>query len=293
MPRPDLVLVTATRMPKPDPESGLLVRALAEAGLRAEIHPWDADLDWARCALVVCRTPWDYFTRVEEFLAWARHVAAHTTLLNPIETIAWNAHKSYLLDLERAGVPIVETILVARSAGLAEQDDALARFAEAVIKPAVSGGARGALRTTSGDPGAVAHLRALIETQDALVQPFVASVQGQGEASLIYFDGVFSHAVRKRPAAGDFRVHELYGGSVDRHVPADGQLEVAAAALAAAPTATAYARIDLVEGPDGPAVMEAELIEPELFLGADPAAPGRMAACLAARHRALSADSYA
>lgn len=290
----DLALVTASRMPKPDPESGLLVDALAQLGLRATIRVWDQPCDWSQFPLVVSRTPWDYFHRVHAFLAWARSVASVTTLLNPLATIVWNAHKSYLLDLERAGVPIVPTVLVARGAGDAEQRAALTRFAEAVIKPAVGGGALGALRVDATVTAAAAadHLRTLLTQEDALVQPFMTGVQGAGETSLIFFDGRLSHAVRKVPAAGDFRVHQLYGGTLAAHEPSPAELEVAGATLAAAPAAAAYARIDMVPGPSGPAVMEAEMIEPELFLGRDPEAAGRYARCLAQALNGAGRHSY-
>lgn len=290
---PDLALVTATRMPKPDPESGLLVAALSQLGLEATILAWDRPCDWSAFGLVVSRTPWDYFHRVHEFLAWARAVASVTVLLNPVETIVWNAHKSYLLDLESAGVPIVPTVLVGRRAGAEEQDAALSRFAESVIKPAVAGGALGALRVgAQSGAGAAEHLRSLLAGEDALVQPFMAGVQDDGETSLVFFDGQFSHAVRKIPAVGDFRVHQHYGGTLVGHDPAPEELAVAVAALAVAPAPCAYARIDLVPGPSGPAVMEAELIEPELFLGSDPEAPGRYARCLAGRLPGAGGDSY-
>jgi glutathione synthase/RimK-type ligase-like ATP-grasp enzyme len=292
MPTDEIVLVTASEMPKPDTESGLLLDALRELGIAAVIRPWDQPWDWSAFALVVCRTPWNYFRRVGEFLAWARAVAAATRLENPIETVSWNAHKSYLLDLDRAGVPIVPTVLVAQGAGTTEVDAALARFSEIVIKPAVSGGAFGALRTDGRAPAAGEHLRGLLADGDALVQPFLSRVQQDGEASLIFFDGEFSHAVRKLPRSGDYRVHEHYGGTVSIHEPTDSELEAARATLQAAPTPTLYARIDLVQSPSGPLLMEAELIEPELFLAADGGAPQRFARCLA-RRRSPAADSYA
>jgi glutathione synthase/RimK-type ligase-like ATP-grasp enzyme len=294
VPDADLVFVTASRMPKPDSESDLVVRALAQRGLTATIHPWDQPYDWDAFGLVVCRTPWDYFHRLDEFLGWARSVAARTALVNPIQTIAWNAHKSYLLDLERAGIPIVPTVLVGRDSGTGEQARALSRFGHSVIKPAVAGGALGALRvdTTADATVAADHLRGLLADRDALIQPFIDGVQSEGETSLIFFDGVLSHSVRKVPATGDFRVHEIHGGSVVGHDPTAAELEVAHGALAAAPTPTVYARIDLVPGPGGPAVMEAELIEPELFLPRSPGAAGRFAAALAARLPRAGVDSY-
>ena len=102
-----------------------------------------------------------------------------------------------------------------------------------------------------------------------------------GEVSLVYFGGQFSHAIRKRPAAGDFRVQDMYGGTVEACTPTPEETALAAQALACTPAPTTYARVDLVRLPDGrPAVMELELIEPELFLGADPQAPERFAQVL-------------
>jgi hypothetical protein len=113
---PDVVLVTGSEMPAPETESPLLVAALAGHGLRAEIRVGDKPYAWENASLVVCRSPWDYFGRADEFLAWTEEVAAVTRFENPAPLVRWNAHKSYL-----------------------------------VIKPAVGGGAlgtRGDMRTT-------------------------------------------------------------------------------------------------------------------------------------------------
>jgi glutathione synthase/RimK-type ligase-like ATP-grasp enzyme len=153
-----------------------------------------------------------------------------------------------------------------------------------VIKPAVSGGAVGTERFPVTSPEAAAHVTRLAADGDVLVQPFVPGVT-EGETSLVYFDGDLSHAVRKVPAAGDYRVHDHHGGTLHPHVATAAEQEVAEQTLAAAPATTAYARIDLVAGPDGPLVMEAELIEPELFLPHDPASVHRFARVLARRSR--------
>jgi glutathione synthase/RimK-type ligase-like ATP-grasp enzyme len=290
---PDLALVTAAQMPVPDPESDLLVRALAEVGVDAVIRVWDEPCDWAAFRLVLCRTPWDYSLRPGEFLAWAGEVARRTTLLNPLATIIWNAHKSYLLDLERAGVPTVATIVIRRNAAAGVCEDALRRFPEFVIKPAISAGGRGALLASrDGERRAAAHLKSLLAGGDALVQPFIESIRHRGEASLVFFEGEFSHAVRKVPRGDEFRVHAYRGGVVQPHEPTDAELAVARGALAVAPTPTAYGRIDLVQGPDGPMVMEAECIEPQLFLDIAAELPARFARCLAQRVRAAAAHSY-
>jgi Cof subfamily protein (haloacid dehalogenase superfamily) len=280
---PELVLVTSSQMPKPDPESGLVIAALADLGIHAELRPWDEPYPFAGVPLVVCRTPWNYFNHVRAFLGWATGVAAATAFANPIELVRWNAHKSYLLELEASGVPVVPTRLVSRRASPAERAQALAFSTELVIKPAVSGGAQGALRTDAHDPRALAHLSALLEHGEALVQPFLPEVGG-GEVSLVYLQGEFSHAVRKTPGAGDYRVQAQFGGTVAVHQPVRAELALGAVALSALPAAPLYARIDMV-GDDEPRVMEAELIEPELFLPLVPGAAQRYAQCLAARLR--------
>ena len=266
-----------------DVESGLLVTALSRRGVRAEILPWDAPVDWGRSPLVVVRTPWDYTERHPEFMTWVDEVAAATALVNDAGVIAWNTHKGYLVELARAGVPVVPTSLLLRGCPAATRDAALAAHrSRVVIKPAISAGARGTILTDAGSVEAAEHLAALTRAGDALVQPYLAAVE-DGELSLMYFAGVLSHAVRKRPARGDFRVQEEFGGSVVAHEPTAAERAVGAAVLAAAPGTPTYARIDLVSGGGEPLLMEAELIEPEMFLRADPVAAERFADVLLAQ----------
>jgi glutathione synthase/RimK-type ligase-like ATP-grasp enzyme len=273
-------------MPKPDPESAAVIAALAEIGIHAELRPWDQRYPFSDIPLVVCRTPWNYFNHARAFLDWAAEVASATVFENPIELVRWNAHKSYLLDLEASGVPVVPTRLVSRVATPAQRAQALGSEPEVVIKPAVSGGAQGALRVDPRDPRAGAHLSALLASGEALVQPFLRAVQA-GEVSLVYLEQRFSHAVVKTPAGGDYRVQAQYGGTVARHEPTPEQLALGAAALRALPEAPLYARIDMIGG-DQPCLMEAELIEPELFLPLAPGATQRYAESLAARLARLS-----
>jgi glutathione synthase/RimK-type ligase-like ATP-grasp enzyme len=266
-------------MRRPDPEIHLLVAALESQSIGVVIAPWDNATDWASVPLVVVRSPWDYSDFHEDFLSWARNVAAVTRMVNPLEVLEWNSHKSYLLELATAGVSTVTTTFVRRGASDDDQASALAVYpGELVIKPAVSVGAIGALRAGSSSPEAAAHLAELAAAGDVLVQPLAHSVLDGGESSLIYFGGAFSHAIRKIPADGDYRVQEHYGGSVVAHQPTDDEFAVAAATLAAAPAATAYARVDLVQVDGAPAVMELEAIEPQLFLDREAGAAARFAA---------------
>ncbi len=280
---PEVALVTGApdAMPVPDPESPLLVAALAERGVRAAVVPWTEDRDWSRVPLVVCRTPWDYVDRPDAFLSWVRATGAATRLLNPPGLIAWNLHKRYLAELAERGVPVVPTTHLGPGASPAVRTAALAGPGDVVIKPAVSGGAKGTIRIDAGADAARDHLAALLRDGDALVQPYLPEVE-DGEVSLVLFAGELSHAVRKVPARGDFRVQSEFGGAVVPHEPTADERRVARAVLDALAWAPAYARIDLVTTAEGPLLMEAELIEPELFLRADPTAAGRFADVLVA-----------
>jgi glutathione synthase/RimK-type ligase-like ATP-grasp enzyme len=272
----DIVLVTGRDMPVAETETPLLLAALHERGVDAAIETW-RDPTSPQGRLVVVRTTWDYTAHRDEFLAWARDVTAVTRLLNPVEVLAWSSHKRYLLDLVAAGVPVLPTTLVDRGASNADQRHALDRYdGVLVIKPAVSVGATGALRVAAGSAQARSHLAVLAGSGDVLVQPFEPAVAA-GEMSLLYFGGQFSHAVRKVPAVGDYRVHREYGGTVSPHNPTPAELDVAMAALGVAPRALAYARVDLVTTATGPAIMELELVEPELFLRDCPTAAARFA----------------
>ncbi len=276
-----IVLVTGATMAKPDPETHLLVAALAEIGVEAVVAPWDSPEDWGAYPLVVVRTPWDYFRRLPEFLAWAKRTSQLTAFVNPVSVIEWNSHKAYLRELAAKGIPTVPTLWLDQGAADGAARLAATGWGEVVVKPAVSIGAIGALKAQAADPACIAHLAALLAEGDVLVQPFIESVAAQGEVSLIYFGGTFSHAIRKQPAAGDYRVQDMYGGTNHPYQPAADEVELATLALSATPAPTTYARVDMVRLPDGgPAVMELELIEPELFLGVDPAAPARFAEVL-------------
>jgi glutathione synthase/RimK-type ligase-like ATP-grasp enzyme len=268
-----------------DAESLLLIDALAQRGVRAALVPWDEERDWSKVPLVVSRSPWDYFDRHEEFVAWVRRAGAATRFVNHPDLLIWNTHKGYLAELESAGVPVVPTTMVPR--GAVEDDQAAALAAHdgrIVIKPAVSGGARGTILTAADSAEAREHLAGLVAEGEALVQPYLPEVE-QGEVSLLLFGGELSHALRKVPAGGDFRVQEMHGGHIVGHEPTAAELDVARRVLDAIPHPATYARIDVVTTDAGPLLMEAELVEPELFLGRDPEAPGRYADVLLAALR--------
>ncbi len=267
-----VLLVTSIEELDYDHETQLLRDSLLSRGADCEIVPWGPGTDWAAADLVVVRTPWDYTPRRDEFLSWAQAVERVTPLANPAAVLRWNTHKGYLAELHEAGVPVVPTRLVTMGTPVPDVDWFARAGREVVVKPAVSVGAIGAMRARHDDPALAEHLATMLATHDMLVQPFVASVADRGEVSLLFAADVLSHAVRKVPAPGDYRVHEEYGGVNTVHEPHPAEVDVARAALAACPGPLLYARVDLVWGDDGPLVMEVELTEPSLYLVELPAA---------------------
>jgi glutathione synthase/RimK-type ligase-like ATP-grasp enzyme len=162
---------------------------------------------------------------------------------------------------------------------------------DVVVKPAVSGGAWHTVRGVVGAPQFAQALAALPPELDFLVQDFVPQVADEGEWSLLFFDGRYSHAVLKRPARGDYRVQSQHGGSVEAVEPTTGMIESAERVLAAAANLghgdTAYARVDGVRVDGRFRLMELEVIEPALFLADRPDAAERFAGVVVRRLQGL------
>jgi len=277
----DVALVTWRELPELDPDDRPLAASLEARGHEIAIVAWDdPGFDWAGARLVVLRNPWDYYRRLEEFLAWAARVDAATSLWNPLAILRWNLHKGYLVELAEAGVPVVPTELVRHGddfdlAALVERRG----WSRGVIKPAVSADS---WETVVFDSGDLAAARAMIERRlperDLLVQPFLESVESDGERCLVFLDGELSHAVRKNPITRGGRWAGLPEGTPV--AAEDDELEVARRVLGAAPVADLlYARVDLVRDAAGaPLLLELEAAEPTLFLADHPAGLARLLA---------------
>jgi len=278
--RPRVAIATCAGYEDLKADDRLLCEALEARGAEARSVVWNEEgPSWEGFDLCLVRSTWDYHEEHQAFLAWTRRVAGATTLHNPADLIAWNSEKTYLRELGTAGVPTVPTVWVeCGSEGDIEEVLSREGWEEAVIKPVVDLGAKNLHRVRTGDGSARQALATVLARHDAIVQPFLPSLEEHGESSLIYIDGAFSHAVRKRPAEGDFRVQSIWGGTVERAEPDAEQVEVAAAALAFLERPPLYARVDLVADLDGnPAVIELELIEPNLYLVTHPAAAEALA----------------
>ncbi len=249
--------------------------ALRAAG--AEVAPvrWTDIGEAAGFDLVLPLVAWGYNLRYAEWLAFvdAAEVSG-IPVVNPPALLRWNGDKAYLAELTAATIPTVPTLSVdhLNEAALSAAHNVL-QSAELVVKPPVSAGAYGTFRLGPGEP-----VPEEVHGRPMLIQPWLPAVQEEGEYSLMLFGGQFSHCVVKRPHAGDFRVQPEHHGTTEICALPEGALAVAQAALAAAPTPSAYARVDLIRGLDGGLViMELELIEPALFLDLSPGSEQRFA----------------
>jgi glutathione synthase/RimK-type ligase-like ATP-grasp enzyme len=288
-----LAVATSADYPSIQPDDADLASSLERLGIQPIVCVWnDPAVDWAMFDAVLIRTIWDYFKHHAAFLDWLDRLdRLGVPTINDSALLRWNSDKRYLLELARHDVAIIPT----RLANAAELPDVLASMPgqQVVIKPTISGGAWHTLRGKVGDAAFAAAVAQLPREHDYLVQPFVQEIVSDGEWSLLYFGGEFSHAVIKRPAAGDYRVQGEYGGSTEPIVPSAATLAAAERALAAVASIGhrnhAYVRVDGVICASRFLIMELELIEPFLHLAGHPASAERLAqwvaACLGADRR--------
>lgn len=236
--------------------------------------------------LVLVGTPWDYQDSEGQFLAQldALEAAGHV-VCNSAATVRWNARKTYLRDLAESGAATIPThwVEAPTATDIVKAMDAFG-CDTVVAKRQVGAGAEGQSihHKPSLDPDW--HMN-----QPAMLQPFLPQIQSDGEYSFLFVDGAFSHALRKRPAAGDYRVQSIYGGMEEALDPTDADLAAAQGVVDAINQSPLYARIDMVRGEDGGLLlMEAELIEPFLYPAQGPQLGAMLAAAIDRRLEALA-----
>ncbi|MEC7690898.1 MAG: hypothetical protein VYE47_08815 [Pseudomonadota bacterium] len=257
-------------------------------GYEVETVAWrDESVDWNRFSHVIVRSPWDYQQDPDGFIACLERIeASQATLHNPLSLMKWNIEKTYLQSLESQGVPVVPTSWAdSFSADWFVKQFEVFNTDELVIKPALSANADDTFRIHRGDvANYTAQLSELFHNRKLMVQPFLQSVTGEGEYSLFYFGGQYSHTLLKQPKAGDFRVQEEHGGRLSAFTPDAGMLSVCEAALNAMPDSYLYARVDLIRTDTGWAIMELELIEPSLYFNIDESSAARFVDVFVSRH---------
>lgn len=284
-----VALVRMDVLSEPDPDEAPLLGALRDAGIDARSIVWtraaDPEHDPANYDACILRATWDYYKRPAEFVRWLQRAATVTRLFNSPRDVLWNMHKSYMLELEARGVPIVPTLLVRQGeiedSKKAESTLAQTGWSSFIIKPAVSAGS---WMTTRHEEmvGAAETLVSLARERDTLVQPVIpefaeppvrapSGAEWGGEVCVVWIDGQITHAVRKRPRyAGEDE-------SVSAADVTDAHRALAGRAIDASGARPMYARIDMVERRDGSLLLsELELIEPSLFFDYSEAALKQM-----------------
>lgn len=288
---PQIALVTAKEAESLDDDLPPLITAFGGDAIAA---CWDdAGIDWARFDLVLLRSAWDYVPRLTEFLAWCEQVAARTLLLNPPALVRWNTDKHYLADLAVRGLATVPSHFLEPAKSAADDVHAVVAALgsdEFVVKPAVGAGSKDAQRYRRRQiNSAMRHADVLLrEGRSVLVQPYLDQVDSAGETALMFFDGAFSHAIRKGPLLrlDEGPTEKLFAPEdITARTPSADEIALARRVVAAIPGgAPLYARVDLLRAADGsPCVLELELTEPSLFFAHGPGSAERYVA--AARKR--------
>lgn len=256
-------------------DDDLAIEPLRQLDWHVETLSWrQTEQRWSDFAAVVIRTPWDYQKYPREFLTVLELIGYETRLLNPLSIVRWNLNKKYLRDLESRGSMVVPT-LWDEEYSLASYEQWPDRLGadEMIIKPTVSATAEHTYRLSGYDP----TLEGVFADREFMVQPFIRAIVDEGEYSLFYFNGEYSHTILKAPKPADFRVQEEHGGIISEVEPEVGMLDAGVRALDAIGESLLYARVDLVRHEGAFAVMELELIEPALYLRMNKGAPERFA----------------
>jgi len=298
-----LALATCAELPELDPDDKPLRDALLERGIATDVVVWDdPTVDWGTYQHVLIRSTWDYTDRPTQFTDWTRRVERTSTLLNPAQVVGWNIDKTYLRELEKAGLPIVPTIWLdpERNFDSRAIHTRFPAFGDFVIKPTVSAGSRDTGRyqadVTTSRSLAIMHAKNLLGVgRRVMIQRYLRQVDTVGETALVFFDGQFSHAVRKGPILdGPYRADDTALYAREEMTPrdaTDAEREVAERVIAALPQVAPgvdgsllYARVDLIPDDEGnPVVLELELTEPSLFFAHAPGSLERFADAVVAR----------
>ncbi|HEY2364418.1 MAG TPA: hypothetical protein VGK36_25105 [Candidatus Angelobacter sp.] len=281
-----LALITHSGLPHGAESERLMLPHLARAGVETEIVDWrSSGCDFRKFDLIVLRSCWDYHLYHDEFMEWLRRTGREAPILNDPETALWNLNKFYLREMPTMGIEIAPTVFVNGGPIASSGWQEIRNWKKFVAKPAVSASAH---KTWLFDNVAVLdedELKSKMEGEAFLIQQFIPEIETQGEMSFIYIDGAYSHAVLKRPSAGDFRVQQEHGGSAELFIPQHDLLtqadEIAARLLRVRDSL--YCRIDAVARDGKLVLMELELIEPELFLGLAEGAAERFAKAIVRR----------
>jgi glutathione synthase/RimK-type ligase-like ATP-grasp enzyme len=251
-------------------EDDQLINFLRSKNLNITKEIWnDEKVNWQNYDVAILKSPWDYFDLIADFYTWLVKIEKlNIKLLNPIDIVKWNADKHYLHDIENAGLKVTPSIFLTKGDKI-KLEDYFTQFKteKLILKPAVSGGSKNTFKVTAANADEINEkLKSLIDIEDFIVQPFLTEIEENGEWSLIFFGGKFSHALLKKAAKGDFRVQATFGGTVHTLQPTPALLASAQKYVNQFAKGCLYARVDGAIVNNDFMLMELELIEPFLFL---------------------------
>jgi glutathione synthase/RimK-type ligase-like ATP-grasp enzyme len=272
-----ITIVTHVGAPDGVADDHRLAEAIAALGGEAQYAVWtDASMDWSSGAVTIVRSAWDYHLHPTAWFQWLDRVAPLTRLVNAVDLIRWNSEKTYLLNLSERGVPIVPTVLLSQSSNLLKA--CVDRgWSDVVVKPTIGASTFG-VRRFLGPEIAIAgikHVERLLTGGKALLQPYQGAIEDARERSLVYIDGLFSHAFSKpgfHAGIGD--------ADLPSYTPTSEELDLSRVVLSTLPQRPVFARIDMVPSTNGPLLMEAELVEPLLAFQHSDSAAHKLAAAL-------------
>ncbi|ABF42870.1 conserved hypothetical protein [Candidatus Koribacter versatilis Ellin345] len=268
------------------PDDRIAAEAVRRPGVRVEPLVWDDPaVDWSAYDAVVIRSCWDYQYTPEKFVAWLDALERSSArVFNPLPVVRWNHDKKYLRDLEQRGVEIAPTYWCERATVPRIQDVLSSRgWQKAVVKPTISGTSMNTWTVTLSDSDDHdAELASLLAKRDMMIQEFMPEIL-DGEWSLAFFGGEFSHAAVKRAKPGDFRVQDEHGGTWAQEPCSPELIVQARRVLQCVDEDLLYARVDGVVRGGRFVLMELEVIEPMLYLGGNVAAAEMFAEKLLAR----------
>ena len=251
-------------------EDARLQEYLGQKGLDIKYEIWtNPEVNWLQYEAVILKSPWDYFDKADIFQNWLEVLdQLKVKVLNPTDIVRWNMRKEYLLDVEKAGFPIVPTRIIRQNESFqATPFFEIWETENLIVKPVISGGAKNTFSISQRNGGIYEEqINSLLQKEAFLAQPFMPEIQTTGEWSLLFFNGSFSHCVLKKPRNGDFRVQHYFGGAIIPTIPPAAVLDYAQQLVQQFAPGCLYARVDGVESNGEFRLMELELIEPLLYL---------------------------
>jgi len=257
----------------------LLIEPMKNIGWIAEEISWrNENVNWSDYDSVIVRSTWDYQNDSEKFIGVLEKINSVSHLENDLDLMKWNMNKNYLFDLEQKGVKIVDTIWERKfNRNLAHKYFEKLNTDEIIIKPNISANADNTFRLTREKLDKnLGQLEKIFTAREFMVQPFLNSIIEEGEYSLFFFDGKFSHSVLKKPKENDFRVQEEHGGDIQPFKVSSKLILIAENIIKKLSTIPLYGRVDLVRTKENEfALIELELIEPSLYLNKDDQSPAK------------------